>query len=283
MHALAPLDLVGHLARVLAASRVRTTRAGTPTATLPSGRSPVTTAPAPTTTLSAQAHAVEDLRPRSEPHVVAQRDAARGARLLEHRRGRVARTRGRRRPGRCRRRRGRPCPTSTREPEKISEWKPMFTRSPRTMSPFLHERIVPRPRKTPSPSVMPSVRRALRVEHHQVVDHHAVAEPDLVRMPQHHAVTEDDAATHRAEEKRVEELPQQPGPGRRAPRTRRGPRARRARGAPRLRLPTTRSWYFRRADLPSPETASWMPDGQGRGVRERAATGFDPVTEETVA
>ena len=44
---------------------------------------------------------------------------------------------------------------ATLDPEKISEWKPMLTWSPRTMSPSLHERIVPRPRKTPSPSRIP--------------------------------------------------------------------------------------------------------------------------------
>ena len=55
--------------------------------------------------------------------------------------------------------------------------------------------------------------RALGVEHDQVVHHHPVAESDLVRVAQHHALAEDDTAPHRAEEKRVEQLPQDQAQG----------------------------------------------------------------------
>ena len=58
------------------------------------------------------------------------------------------------------------------------------------MSPFLHDRMVPRPRNTSLPRVIPGFVAALRVEHHEIVHHDAVAEADLVGMPQDDALAE---------------------------------------------------------------------------------------------
>jgi hypothetical protein len=53
------------------------------------------------------------------------------------------------------------------------------------------------------------VGRPLGVEDHEVVDRDAVAETDLVRVPEHDALAEHHPPSDRAEEKRVEELPQE--------------------------------------------------------------------------
>ena len=59
---------------------------------------------------------------------------------------------------------------------------------------------------TPLPIRMPRVRAALRVEQAVVVDDDVVADVDLVGMPQHDVLAEDDVAAAAAEQHRVEGL-----------------------------------------------------------------------------
>ena len=93
----------------------------------------------------------------------------------------------------------------------------MLARSPSSMSPFLHERIVLRPTNTPLPIVMPRVAVALGVEQAVVVDDDVVADADLARVAQHDVLAEDDVAAAGAEQARVQRLaqhePERPGHG----------------------------------------------------------------------
>ena len=82
----------------------------------------------------------------------------------------------------------------------------MLAPSARTMSPFLQERIVLRPMKTPLPIVMPRVGLALGVEQAVIVDDDVVADADLVRVPQHDTLTEDHVSPTGAEEQRYRRL-----------------------------------------------------------------------------
>ena len=151
-------------------TRDDTTRAGMPTAIARAATLSRTTAPAPMTAPSPIVDAVEDLRARAQPGAVADRDAGRRARLLEHRLRRIGEVvvaaddvavRGHQRVARrC----------VTRLAENTSQLKPMFAPSPSSMSPFLHDRIVLRPMNTPLPIAMPRLRLALRVEQAVVVD-----------------------------------------------------------------------------------------------------------------
>ena len=158
----------------------------------------------------ADRHAVEDLRAGADPRARRRsRCPPTCRRLLEHRARRGSlkswsppieiRVRG---DAACR------APTRTRLAEKISQLKPMFAPSAISMSPFLHERIVLRPMNTPLPIVMPGVRVALRVEQAVVVDDDVVADVDLVRMPQHDVLAEDDVAAAAAEQPRIQRLAQ---------------------------------------------------------------------------
>ena len=96
----------------------------------------------------------------------------------------------------------------TRLAENISQLKPMLAPSARSMSPFLHDRIVLRPTNTPLPIVMPAIRVALGVDQAVVVDDDVVADADLVRMAQHDVLAEDDVAAAGAEQRRIERLAQ---------------------------------------------------------------------------
>ena len=93
----------------------------------------------------------------------------------------------------------------------------MFARSPSSMSPFLHDRIVLRPTNTPLPIVMPRVGVALGVEQAVVVDDDVVADADLARMPQHDVLAEHDVAAAGAEQPRIQHLAQRQPEGARHP------------------------------------------------------------------
>ena len=84
----------------------------------------------------------------------------------------------------------------------------MFAPSPSSMSPFLHDRIVLRPMNTPLADADAAVDLALRVEQAVVVDDDVVADVNLVRMPQHDVLAEDDVAAARSEQQRIQRLPQ---------------------------------------------------------------------------
>ena len=62
--------------------------------------------------------------------------------------------------------------------------------------------------KTPLPMRDAAVRVALGVEQAVVVDDDVVADADLVRMPEHDVLAEDDVAAARASERRIEHLAQ---------------------------------------------------------------------------
>ncbi len=83
----------------------------------------------------------------------------------------------------------------------------MFAPSASSMSPFLHDRIELRPMNTPS-DPDPDVRLALGIDQAVVVDHDVVADVNLVRMPQHDVLAEDDVAAARSEERRIQRLSQ---------------------------------------------------------------------------
>ena len=154
------------------------------------------------------ADAVEHLRAGADPGAVADRHACRGSRLLQHRRSTDPRSRGRRRSGTRRRPSARSGRSTTRLAENSSQLKPMLAPSAISMSPFLHDRIVLRPMKTPLPIRMPRLVVALRVEQAVVVDDDVVADVDLVRMAQDDVLAEDDVAPARAEQRRIERLAQ---------------------------------------------------------------------------
>ena len=139
-------------------------------------------------------------------------------------------------------------PMRTRLAENISQLKPMLAPSSRSMSPFLHDRIVLRPMNTPLPIVMPRLRLALGVEQAVVVDDDVVADVDLVRMAQHDVLPEDDVAAARAEQRRVERLAQHEPERARHRAARSSVTSSCQTSAPQPGCPTTRSAYFSRAD-----------------------------------
>ena len=188
--------------------RSRRTRAGTPAAIAPSGRSAFTTAPAPTTAWLPMRSAVEHLGSGAEPHVVSEHDAARRARLVDH--GRI-----------CalelvaaadqvdlRREQGVRADRHARAREDLAVEAEVRVIAERDVAVLAGEDR-PASEEDAAADVDAPVRRALGVEHHQVVDGDAVAQAHLVGVAQHDALAEHDSAPHASEQQRVEELAQQ--------------------------------------------------------------------------
>ena len=169
--------------------------------------------------VAADAHAVEHLGPGAEPDVVAERDAARRARLVDDRRRLALELVAAADEVRPAPRRARGAPTVTLEPEKISQWKPRFDVVAERDVAVLAGEDRAATQEDAAADVDAPVGRALGVEHHEVVDRDAVAEAHLVRVAKHDALPEDDAPAHRAEEPRVAELAQQRGRARPGPRS----------------------------------------------------------------
>ena len=119
-----------------------------------------------------------------------------------------------------------------------------------------------------------AVRGALGVEHDEVVHHHVVAEMDLVRMAQDHAVSEGDVAAHRPEQPGIGDPAQDEAERPGHPRRGEHDRSRRGSRRARLRLPTTRSWYLERDEDFGVRGPIWIAMGWGsrKVVRFRRRT-----------
>jgi hypothetical protein len=80
----------------------------------------------------------------------------------------------------------------TRLAEKISQLNPMLAPSASSMSPFLHVRMLIAADEHSAGDANAAIRLALRIEQAVVVDDDVAADVNLVRVPQHDVLAEDD-------------------------------------------------------------------------------------------
>ena len=118
------------------------------------------------------------------------------------------------------------------------------------MSPFLHDRIVLRPTKTPLPILMPALASPFASSRQLSSIDDVVADADLVRVPQHDVLSEDHVAAAGAEQARIERLPQREAERARHVLATASCTSSYFRSAPQPGRPTTSAEYFSRADCP---------------------------------
>src|SRR3990172_4987077 len=164
--------------------------------------------PRPDHHLAADAPPTQDLRPRSQPDVVTERDAPRGARLFEH--GEAGALElvpathevgvGGEEPV---------APDADPRPrEDLGVEAHVHVIAEDDVAVLAGEDRAAADEHTVA-DIDPAIPGPLRVEDHEVVDGDVVAEADLPGMPQHDPLTEDDVAAGGPEQPRIEETSKQ--------------------------------------------------------------------------